>query len=80
MKVRVLFFASLREKAGTGAAEEEVEAGATVADLWERIKSRPGFEGTTRAPGYAVNGEWCGGTRQLQAGDEVALLPPVSGG
>lgn len=80
VKVRVLYFAGLRERAGTSQSEEEASAGTTVGDLWERIRERPEIREHRLQPGFAVNGEWCLATRVLADGDEVGLLPPVSGG
>ena len=80
MKVRVLYFASLRERAGRAEADETVGPGTTAGKLWERIRARPEFEGATPRPGYAVNGRWSDGTHILEDGDQLGLLPPVSGG
>lgn len=80
MRVKVLYFASLRERAGAPSGEEEVEGGTTVSRLWETIRARPAFAGVGARPGFAVNGEWVAADRVLTNGDEVALLPPVSGG
>ncbi len=79
-RVRVLYFASLRERAGRASSEESVEPGTTVGALWETLRSRPPLAGVAAAPGFSVNGEWCAPSRPLLDGDEVGLLPPVSGG
>lgn len=79
MKVRVLYFASLRERAGASSSEEELDPGATVGSLWGRLAGREAFAGAAR-PGFSVNGAWCAPTVVLEDGDEVGLLPPVSGG
>src|SRR3954471_14137903 len=71
--IRVRLFAGLRERAGW--SERELEA-ATVADVWPAL-------GLGEEPGgllYAVNREYADRERELQDGDEVALIPPVSGG
>jgi MoaE-MoaD fusion protein len=73
MKVTIRLFAGLRERAGW--AEREVEA-ATVADVWSRL-------GLGEEPAgllYAVNKEYADRTTVLEDGDEVAIIPPVSGG
>jgi molybdopterin converting factor subunit 1 len=80
MRVKVLYFASLRERAGAPSGEEDLAAGTTVSRLWEMIRARPSFTGVGARPGFAVNGEWVAADRVLAHGDEVALLPPVSGG
>jgi molybdopterin synthase catalytic subunit len=73
MPVTVRLFAGLREQAGW--SRRELEA-ATVADVWPAI-------GLGQEPAgllYAVNREYADRERQLHDGDEVALIPPVSGG
>jgi MoaE-MoaD fusion protein len=76
MRVRVRLFAGLRERAGSGSREVELPDGAVVGDLW------PALELGEEPPGllYAVNREYAEGTVALSAGDEVAVIPPVSGG
>ena len=66
-------FAGLRERAGW--SERELEA-ATVADVWPQL----GLGDEPRGLLYAVNQEYAGRDRALADGDEVALIPPVSGG
>ena len=69
----VRLFAGLRERAGW--AKREVEA-ATVADVWPAL----GLGDEPAGLLYAVNREYADRGRELAAGDEVALIPPVSGG
>ena len=71
--VSVRLFAGLRERAGW--SEREVEA-ATVADVW------PQLDLGDEPPGllYAVNKRYADRETALADGDEVALIPPVSGG
>jgi molybdopterin synthase catalytic subunit/molybdopterin converting factor small subunit len=71
--VRVRLFAGLRERAGW--SQREVEA-STVADVWNALGLGDEPEGLL----YAVNKEYAERTRTLAEGDEVALIPPVSGG
>jgi molybdopterin synthase catalytic subunit len=73
VSVRVRLFAGLRERAGW--SEREVEA-ATVADVWNALGLGAEPEGLL----YAVNKEYAERERALRDGDEVALIPPVSGG
>lgn len=79
IQVRVLSFGVLREWLGSGAATVELPTGATVADLLARLTGqRP------RAPlsgiAVSVNAEFAASSQILRDGDEVGLLPPVSGG
>jgi len=71
--VRVRLFAGLRERAGW--SQREIEA-ATVADVWPALGLGDEPEGLL----YAVNKEYADRSRELDDGDEVALIPPVSGG
>jgi molybdopterin synthase catalytic subunit len=73
MSVHVRLFAGLRERAGW--ATREVDAG-TVADVWPALGLGDEPEGLL----YAVNREYAERDRELRDGDEVALIPPVSGG
>jgi len=81
MKVRVKFFAILRERAGTSAAIKELADGGTVADLWRELqKDYPKLD----VPGirmlYAVNQNYVNMDQPLKDQDEVVFIPPVSGG
>jgi molybdopterin converting factor subunit 1 len=74
--IDVRLFAGLRERAGTGARELELPDGAVVADVWSALEL--GDEPTGLL--YAVNKTFAERTAPLAEGDEVALIPPVSGG
>ena len=85
MKVRVLFFASLREQLGATAMEVELPAGATtVGALRSHLRDRGGaYEsalGEKKALRMALNQEIVQASAPLRAGDEVAFFPPVTGG
>jgi molybdopterin synthase catalytic subunit/molybdopterin converting factor small subunit len=71
--VTVRLFAGLRERAGW--SRREIDA-ATVADVWPAL----GLGDEPAGLLYAVNKEYADRTRALAPGDEVALIPPVSGG
>jgi MoaD family protein len=79
--VRVVLFAALRELAGASSVELE-EPPATVGALLEQLGERFGdrFSGIVRAGSVIVNGEAVGRDTPIRTQDEVALLPPVSGG
>ena len=81
MKVRVKFFAILRERAGAAEVSKDIAEGATVADLWRLLqKDYPKLD----VPGirllYAVNQNYVGLDHKLSDRDEVVFIPPVSGG
>jgi MoaE-MoaD fusion protein len=75
MKVKVRLFAVLRERAGRDTVELELADGATVRDA---ISAMPVAEGVPVV--MAVNREVAAGDVVLEPGDELALIPPVSGG
>lgn len=81
MKVRVKFFAILRERAGVSEIEKELAAGSTVAELWRELR---GDYPKLDVPGlrllYAVNRDYVNAEQKLKDGDEVVFIPPVSGG
>ena len=80
MLVTVVFFASYREVAGTTSARIALVAGSTVAELVALICVRyPGLPDADRIVA-AVNNEYREPDFVLDDGDEVALIPPVSGG
>jgi molybdopterin converting factor subunit 1 len=76
VRVNVRLFAGLREQAGTGERALDMPDGASVADVWAVL----GLGEEPRGLLYAVNREYAAGERVLEDGDEVALIPPVSGG
>lgn len=81
MKVKLRFFAIYREMAGAKEAELELEKEATVAQLLERLSQKfPQITINRAATLVAVNREYVDADFALTDGDEVALIPPVSGG
>jgi molybdopterin synthase sulfur carrier subunit len=83
--VRVLYFARLKETLGRDAESFPLPPGvSTVAGLREHLQSRGGAWATELAPGnavrVAVNQDMATGDTRIQAGDEVAFFPPVTGG
>ncbi len=76
MQVSIRLFAGLRERAGTGARELELREGATVADVWNALDLGDEPPGLL----YAVNRRYAATDAKLGEGDEVAVIPPVSGG
>ncbi len=81
MRVRVLFFGVLREITGASEDTAELEPGASVDRLFEQYAARfPKIAAMRDSIVMARNREFSGGSVALAEGDEVALLPPVSGG
>jgi MoaE-MoaD fusion protein len=80
MRVSVRLFAGLRERAGTDRLEVELPDGARVADVLAAMAATPVGELRPRECVVAVNREYATADEPVRAGDEVALVPPVSGG
>ncbi|MBM2823548.1 MAG: hypothetical protein HW413_2294 [Thermoleophilia bacterium] len=76
MKVKVRLFAALRERAGVSRVEVELADGATVSDVWLLLDLGDEPPGML----YAVNRAYADRGEGLSEGDEVAVIPPVSGG
>src|SRR5215210_1135219 len=80
MRLTVRLFAGLRERAGTDRLEIELPGGATVADLLAAMGGTPVGPLAPRACVVAVNRAYAAPEDPIAEGDEVALVPPVSGG
>src|ERR687886_900476 len=80
MRVSVRLFAGLRERAGTDRLEVELPDDARVADVLAAMASTPVGALRDRECVVAVNREYASAEEPVRAGDEVALVPPVSGG
>lgn len=79
MRVRVRLFASYREAAGTGLLELDLPAQSRVLDVLTVLEQR--FPSLSASQGLvALNQDYVARDAVIQAGDEVALIPPVSGG
>ena len=78
--VNVLLFGAAADRAGT--RETQVRAGETTLDeLWPILAERyPDLSPMRDTLAFAVNGEYARGDARVSPGDEVAVLPPVSGG
>ena len=81
MRVKVLLFARLREIAGQSALACDVPPGATIADVWQAIAGRhPDLAPFGAAVSCARNEDFARMHTAVQDEDEIAFLPPVSGG
>jgi molybdopterin converting factor subunit 1 len=82
VRVTVLLFARLREIAGTAETTVELDLGSpTIADVWAAlVASHPGLAPHAASMSCARNAEYARMHTPVAEGDEVAFLPPVSGG
>ena len=81
MRVRILFFGMLKDVAGRSSDWLDLPAGASVRDALDRYASQlPAMKDAMPSLAVAVNQRYAGPEALLNDGDEIALLPPVSGG
>ncbi len=81
MRVTVRLFARLREMAGADRVECDLGAGASAADVWQSVtRLHPALAPFGGAVSCAINADFARLTAVVHDGDEVAFLPPVSGG
>ncbi len=81
MIIHLRFFASLRERLRCSEAQQSLPDGATINDLWSALcTEHPELAELKPSICFAVNREYVDRDHQLSDNDEVALIPPVSGG
>lgn len=81
MSVTIRLFAIFRERLGHSALYLETAPDETVQALWERVVAeRPDLAAVRAVTRFAINGEEAAPDTPVRAGDEVAFLPPMSGG
>ena len=81
MRVTVRLFARLRDIAGSSELSRELAAGATIGDVWRQLAAEfPELARYERSISSAVNADYARMDQVIGDGDEVAFLPPVSGG
>lgn len=81
MRVTVRLFARLRDIAGTSELTRDVPPGATVRALWNDLaRDFPELDRYERSISSALNADYARMDAVVREGDEVAFLPPVSGG
>jgi molybdopterin converting factor subunit 1 len=81
VRVTVKLFARLRDIAGAPEMARDVAPGATIGTVWRELASEfPELANYERSISTAVNADYAKMDRVLSDGDEVAFLPPVSGG
>ena len=81
MRVRVKLFAQLRDRAGVDETACDVRDGATVDDVWQALcATHETLTPFASSVSCAINAEYAKRRSRVEDGDEVAFLPPVSGG
>ena len=80
MTVNVLLFASYADVLGTSQFELELSPGATAGDVLGHVQSMPGARRLPQNPLLAVNESYARRDKVLEAGDAIAIIPPVAGG
>jgi molybdopterin synthase catalytic subunit len=81
MRVRVKLFAIIKERAGVGETALDLSDGADVAAAESALREAfPAIAGLLRRAAYAVNREYVDAATVLRDNDELAVIPPVSGG
>ena len=81
MRVTVRLFARLRDIAGTAELTRDIAPGATIRSVWRQLAGEyPELVQYERSISSAVNADYARMDQVLREGDEVAFLPPVSGG
>jgi molybdopterin converting factor subunit 1 len=81
MKVRLLYFAVLRDITGKNEDQIDLPEGTRAADVWNRLRAQHAeLAGYQRPPMTAVNESYVSAEEILREGDELAFIPPVAGG
>jgi len=81
MKVRLLFFAVLRDITGAGERDLELQAGTTAQQVWESLRDQyTQLAAYVQPPMIAINESYAAPNTVLLDNDELAFIPPVAGG
>ena len=81
MKVRLLFFAAVRERMRAAEMVQELAGPTTVEALWLQLqREHPSLRDIRLAIAFALNREYVDSKTMVHDNDEVAFIPPVSGG
>lgn len=81
MKIRLLFFAVLRDITGRSEDVIELPDGTLAGDVWQRLREEHGaLRDYVQPPMIAVNESYVSAGQLLRDGDELAFIPPVAGG
>jgi len=77
MSIKVLFFASLRERLGRGDVQLDASSPLSIAEVWQQASGEICLPANVLV---SINQTYADATAQVQPGDEVAFFPPVTGG
>jgi molybdopterin converting factor subunit 1 len=81
MRINVRLFARLRDIAGSGELTRETPSGSTVGVVWKSLVAEyPDLAPYEKSISCAVNADYSKFNERINEGDEIAFLPPVSGG
>ncbi len=81
MRVTVRLFARLRDIAGAAELSRDLASGATIGDVWRQLANEfPELANYERSISTAINADYAKMDQVVDDGDEIAFLPPVSGG
>ena len=80
VSITVLLFASYADMFGVPSLSVDLPAGTTVSELVAHLRRHPGAGRLPAAPLVAVNQQYAPPSSAIEAGDEVAFIPPVAGG
>ena len=81
MKIRLLYFAVLRDIVGESEQEVTLKAGSRPSDVWDDLRSKhPQLNEYRHPPMTAINQAYASPDQPLNEGDELAFIPPVAGG
>lgn len=80
MKIKVRYFASLREKAGISQENMTIEAGKDLKDLYLDLSQKYNFSLAANEIKYSVNNEYVEPSISLNENDVIVFIPPVAGG
>lgn len=80
MKVKIRYFASLREKAGKSQEEIQIDEGKCLQDIYLALSSQYSFPLSAKEIKFSLNNDYVDATRIPQENDVVVFIPPVAGG
>lgn len=80
MRITVLYFASLADKAQQGQQKLDLADNLSLSELYAQLKQQHGFELDTAKVRVAINDEFASWDDAINDGDTIAFIPPVAGG